>query len=253
MNSANNVATFSEKFEIKGIEGVTNLSATTKSVDAKLLKQIERQKELLKNSARYSVFGGEGGKQELSHIASVTKTMRTFWSDLSLRLENAANDVPRRSIFTQAGCVHLDNASAVSHVELEAIQVSSPQLSETETEQFQKLKLFWKTLEENKREKNEVSGSAKNDLQPVSISADVGLEIENPGTCSRSSKSTDAFQKNVPIPRGFTSLTSPRRSQLWCVLPPFTNLGGDVCCSLVLSVDVILYTCVCLYAHIQVW
>ena len=242
MNSANNVATFSEKFEIKGIEGVTNLSATTKSVDAKLLKQIERQKELLKNSARYSVFGGEGGKQELSHIASVTKTMRTFWSDLSLRLENAANDVPRRSIFTQAGCVHLDNASAVSHVELEAIQVSSPQL-----------KLFWKTLEQNKREKNEVSGSAKNDLQPVSISADVGLEIENPGTCSRSSKSTDAFQKNVPIPRGFTSLTSPRRSQLWCVLPPFTNLGGDVCCSLVLSVDVILYTCVCLYAHIQVW
>jgi len=232
VNSANDAAIFSENFQVKGFEGVSELSVQTSSVDPKLLKQIEKQRALLKNAA----FAGEAGQHELSHIASVTKSMRSFWNDFSRRVENATTDLPHISGFTQSSSVHLEDSPSLeaefvikngrestqilngsrggwqlhAHAglrgvhgrELEMIQASSS-----------KMRKFWKTVEEVQRQKNTENRSAEIDEQQVSISVDVGLEDESSGAASRLNDSPDAIQKKSP--GSFTALSSGQTSRLW--------------------------------------
>jgi hypothetical protein len=245
-DSASDVGTFSETFKIKGIEGVTDLSIQTMSVDAKLLRQIEKQK--LKMSAGYSVFAGEAGEKEVLQIANTTKRMRAFWKHLSLQLGLTATDrsqTQESSMNMESSPVleaefvlkHKDDSvqrlkgfgrgsqrilyagmRGVNDLELEAMRVSSS-----------KMQRFWKDLEAKQREKNPGMSPAENNLEQISISVDVGLEEGSPEVRPEASdplsasSDTDVFRKKSPgrldvfrkkSPGTFVSLNSPQRSKL---------------------------------------
>ena len=78
-DSDKQTTSFSESFHVKGMN---QLTATSHSYDARLLKQIEKQKELLQ-AAGYMAFQSEKGEQELQDIAKQTKKMRSFWKSFS--------------------------------------------------------------------------------------------------------------------------------------------------------------------------
>lgn len=236
VNSTGGAAIVSESFHIKGVEGVTELSVRTSSIDPELLKQIEKQQALLKSAAGYSAFAGYAGEDELSHIARVTKNMRSFWNDFSRRVENTATDLPRISGFTHSSSVHLEDspyleAGFILKTGQESTQIlngsrggwqlhlhtGSQGVHDRELEMVQasslKMRKFWKALEGVQREKNSENRSTRTDLQQVSISVDVGLEDAYSGAESRSNDSLDASKKKSPA--SFTPLSLRQTSRLW--------------------------------------
>ena len=245
-DSASGVGTFSEQFKIKGFEGVTDLSIQTTSVDAKLLKQIEKQK--LKMSAGYSAFAGDAGEKEFLQIASATKKMRAFWKHLSLQHGNTAIDLSK----TQRSSMNMENSSVLearfvlknNEDSVECLKdfgrgsqrnlyasmrgLNNPEL-EAMREWSSKMQQFWKNLEANQREENPAMNPAENDLEQISISVDVGLEEVSPEASAdashplSASSDTDVLRKKGPgrsdvfqkkSPGSFVPLNSPQRWKL---------------------------------------
>ena len=225
---------YAESFRVHGF---ANLSAQTSSLDSKLIKEIEKQKQLLKQAGLSTAFMGEEGAEELENISQVTRSMRSFWQSMSstnLSFLSMQSPWSASRIDTNSSARYLDDTGDIaaefvvqdgsdgqvrplnmsgdsglhiykglrglSEVESEAIKTSAPRMKE-----------FWQKVKAEKQHvgsSNSKIKSAELQCEDVTFSVDVGID-ENFNDVS--SQSIEGFAHAL----SFNSLQSPKQSQLW--------------------------------------
>jgi hypothetical protein len=87
---------YTESFRVKGL---STLTAQTMSVNPKLLKEIETQKQILKKASSYRAFQGDSGQEELQKVAATTRTMRNFWESMSSNTQESGTKAQNGTSF----------------------------------------------------------------------------------------------------------------------------------------------------------
>jgi hypothetical protein len=172
------------------MQGGENLTVQSKSVDPRLMKQVEEQKAILRAASQASrAFDGEAGAQELGAVRQSSRVMKDYW------LGKAAGTATPEARVDGKGQETRDE-------ELQELQGSA-----------EKMKRFWRAVEARKLG-DEASDSASSRqrgpgmyvVQDMALSADVGLH----GGVSPAKASLVVRETTSPESREEPSSQSPR-------------------------------------------